>query len=68
MTLVLLLLLKLFLRQSLLQELSHSFLLHIHRLISVIAADRFACNIMRNWVPVRIQLVSISIDVVLLGL
>ena len=68
MSLVLLLLLKLFLCQSLFQELSHSLLFHIHRLISIIATDRFARDILRHWVPVRIQLISISIDVVLLCL
>ena len=68
MSLVLLLLLKLFLRQSLFQELAHGLLFHIHRLISIIATDRFARDILRHWVPVRIQLISISIDVVLLCL
>ena len=68
MSLVLLLLLELFLCQSLFQELSHGLLFHIHRLISSIAANRLARDILRHWVPVRIQLISISIDVVLLGL
>ena len=67
MSLVLLLLLELFLSQSLLQELSNSFLLHIHGLISI-TTDRFARYIMRYWVPIRIKLISISIDVVLLCL
>ena len=67
MSLVLLLLLELFLSQSLLQELSNSFLLNIHRLISI-TTDRFARYIIRYWVPVRIKLISISIDVVLLCL
>ena len=67
MSLVLLLLLELFLSQCLLQELSNSFLFHIHGLISI-TTYRFARYIMRYWVPIRIKLISISIDVVLLCL
>ena len=68
MSLVLLLLFELFLCQSLLQELSHSFLFHIHWLFTIIAADGFACDIMWYWVAIWIQFISISIDVVLLCL
>ena len=67
MSLVLLLLLELLLSQSLLQDLSHSFLLHIHGLLSVIA-DGLTRDVVCYRVPIRIQFISISIDVVLLRL